>query len=233
MSISEIKLVYPDDTAYKNWSRRNRFLFKPPRPRCPFVQDYQRALKKWEEVTQYILQQYLDHCPTRILCWKEVNNEGRSILRYRELDYVHGTEGFPKLFIEIKHREGVDTGSSGLRQIAGALAVARNEWPTISGACLNVYMATVLKIDAHEEPPCSCLEDLSCIEDEAKERGDIPVLWIDSKVVATYAVRSNLMTEVEVCRLPKLRELAQTPLQSIGEGADYNINCNLGHIWPD
>ena len=234
MTISDIKLVYPDDTNYKSWARRNHFAFDPPRTSCPFARDYERALRKWEGVVQSILRQYLDECPKRILCWKEANNQGRSVLRYRELDYVHGPEGSPKLFVEIKQRETLHSGSTGSKQMAAALNVAHNEWSFVAGACLNVHMASILELDTHDQPQLTSLEELPRIVlREPNLNTDVPVLWIDSKVVATFAVQADLLTEEEIRKLPRLRKLAQNPLLNIGDRADSKTKPHLADIWPD
>lgn len=234
MICSEVALVHPADSNYKSWARRNHFAFHPRRSACPFARDYQRAQNKWEEIIRTILRSNFDECSERILRWMETDKERGSMPRYRELDYVHGSRQSPKLFVEIKQRESTTSGVDGKKQMKAALAVARSEWPTLAGVCLNVHMAGVLDLDDQNAPLFLSLGDLSGVMAvESNCLDNIPVLWIDSTDVAAYAIRSGLLTEADVDYLPRLRQLAFSPLASIADRVDEKIKSRLGDIWPE
>ncbi len=231
--IADIFLVHPDDWDYWRWVSKKQHVDTASRPRCPFAGDYHRALRKWEHITRSIVRLHLDECPQRILRWKEIDRRRRPRHRYRELDFVHGSASSPRLFVEIKHRETISSGSSGSGQLRSALAIARQKWPSLAGLCLNVHMGSILGLEANEHLKLVAIGQLrNAMPCDAANVERIPVVWIDSKEVGAYAVQAGLLSESELQHLRRLRELAHNPLQALNNDEADSFGARLGDFWP-
>ena len=208
----KIGLVSTSHSGYRAWCRALREKKESGRRRDPFAQDYNAELLRWEAVVQRLLATVVpDTVDERILVAPDIDRKGKASSIYRELDFVSGHVSAPDMFGEIKIREQSIKGKSGWGQLDRSLQIARTQWPMVRGICINVALGDILETEPECNNPTVTLSELPGVIAERSQQ-DGATVWIRGSDVASFAMEQNLLTLMDIQRLPQLRQAMQNPV---------------------
>ena len=152
-----------------------------------------------------------DTVDERILVAPDIDRKGKASSIYRELDFVSGHVSAPDMFGEIKIREQSIKGKSGWGQLDRSLQIARTQWPMVRGICINVALGDILETEPECNNPTVTLSELPGVIAERSQQ-DGATVWIRGSDVASFAMEQNLLTLMDIQRLPQLRQAMQNPV---------------------
>ena len=206
-----IALVGSADSDYRAWCRSRKERTESGRPRDPFAQDYNAELIRWEAVVQKLLAATIPDCVSeRILSSTQYNRNGKAASIYHELDFVSGLFSAPQMFVEIKIREQSIKAKTGWSQLDRSLDIARTQWPSLRGICVNIAIGDVLSTERECAFATTAIPDMrDAVADLSQQDG--ATIWIRGSDVAAFAMEQSLLSREDIQRLPDLRQAMLNP----------------------
>jgi hypothetical protein len=126
---------------------------------------------------------------------------------YREIDFVVGSAGTPKVFVEIKTIT-VTPRERGTAQLESVLNIARCKWPHVRGVWLQIFLGGTLEFI--HDVPVSCVEIDEVIQHLSgdAESHEIIKLWIDGSSLVRAAQNQSLLPDDFLIQLKAALEMA-------------------------
>ena len=222
-----ITLLDPRDPEVLAWNRKQRLKHQSSRPTCPFAQDYNRTLRRWEVLLQqFVATAVTGACGPLILRQKFFGGMLNASLQYREIDLVVGSPESPEVFVELKCRETSRNPKAGWTQLSKSLVTARQMWPSLSGLCVQMAMGRLLQTEEDYQQPVVSLQELSDAFTQAKSCDGVTV-WVCGQEVTRFGLAQGLVQQAEIDQLLQQRKCMLNPV-AIPREAEPERRENVG-----
>jgi len=212
-----IALLDPRDPEVLAWTRKLRLHNQTTRAACPFAQDYNRLLRRWEVLLQQFLAAAVPGaCGPQILRQKFSGGMLNASRHYREIDLVFGSRECPEVFVELKCRETSKKSKTGWSQLNKSLGTARQVWPNLRGLCVQMAMGRLLQTEWDYQQPVVSFNQLTDAFTRA-ESCDGVTIWVCGQEVARFGLTQGLVQQAEIDQLLIHRQCMLNPASILRE----------------
>ena len=158
--------------------------------------------------------------------------------RFREMDCVCGSDlNHPECIIELKAPSKFRIKSK--KQLEMTLELARSRWPSVRGIWVNLYLGSVLEVEA--TPPCRVLSGNEASEilkrnssgNSESESQEIESLWVDGQEFIEMAIKRGWLPANFQKELRDLHQAVHPSRNTLRQYSDHRPLNSLGDIFPN